>query len=138
MPPRYQVQVEGRSLGGSMRFNGFGELAVQVVYMSPTNYVEVLHTDQALYVWEAKDAPPMQGRGWHQLARIPHAVKTGTWIRFGAEVDRNAGTLTAYLDGHVVARVRSGLIAANRPTGLTLRATGNREQWRSLEIRQQP
>lgn len=134
LPEHYRVTVEGRSMGGSKRFNGYGELAVEVVYLSPTTYVEVLQTDQALCLWEAKNAPPGQGKGWRLLARVPHPVAVGEWVHFGAEVDRPNGRISALLDGKVVAQASSSLISPSRPPGITLRATGNREEWRSFEI----
>lgn len=134
LPRRFRVEAEGRSLGGSTRFNGYGELAIQAFYLDPENYVEVLHTDRALLLWQAKDAPPMQGRGWRQLGRHEHPAKTGDWLRFGAEIDRDSGEVLAWLDGRVVLRARASLIAADAPARLTIRATGNKEEWRRLSI----
>lgn len=136
LPRRYRVEAEARSLGGAVRFNGYGELAMQVLYLSPTTYVEVLQTDQALLLWEATDAAPMQGKGWNQLARVPHGSKVGDWVRFGAEVDRDLGTVSALLDGKPVATARSALLQGPKPGALTLRATGNREEWRWVEVRE--
>lgn len=138
LPAHYRVTVEGRSMGGSKRFKGYGELAVEVVYLTPTSYVEVLQTDQALCLWEAKNAPPGQGKGWRLLGRVPHPVAIGEWVRFGAEVDRASGRITALLDGTPVAGASSSLITPSRPGGITLRATGNREEWRSFEIHEVP
>ncbi len=134
LPRRYRVEADARSLGGSKRFNGYGELAIQAFYLDPENYVEVLQTDRALLLWQAKDAPPMQGRGWRQLARLDHPTKAGEWLRFGAEVDRDAGEITALLDGRAVLRARASLITAASPGRLTIRATGNKEEWRRLAI----
>ena len=136
LPRRYRLEAEGRSLGGSTRFGGYGELAIQVHYRSPTTYVEVLQTDSALVVWEALNAPPMQGQGWTELARIPHRVPIGGWVRFGVEVDRDRGTITALLDGKPVATARSALLSGSAAGGFTLRATGNREEWRRVEVRE--
>lgn len=134
LPRRYRVEAEARSLGGSARFNGYGEVAMQVHYVSPTTYVEVLQTDEAFLVWEAVDAPPMQGKGWRQLARVARGARIGQWVRLGAEVNRDAGTITALLDGQPVATVESSLIQRPGPGWLTLRATGNREEWRWVVI----
>ncbi len=134
LPRRYRVEAEARSLGGSARFGGYGELAMQVHYVTPTTYVEVLQTDDALLMWEAVNAPPMQGSGWTQLARVAHGAKVGQWVRFGAEVDRDRGTITALLDGKPVATARAGLLQGPGPGRLTLRATGNREEWRWVEV----
>lgn len=136
LPPRYRVEAEARSMGGSMRFNGYGEVAMQVFYVSPTRYVEVLQTDEALLMWEADNAAPMQGSGWTQLARVPRGAKVGQWVRFGAEVDRERGTITALLDGKPVATARSGMLKGPGPARLTLRATGNREEWRWVEVKE--
>ncbi len=136
LPRRYRVQAEARSMGGAFRFNGYGELAMQVLYRSPKTYVEVLQTDEALLIWEAVDAAPMQGRGWTQLARVPHRGKVGAWVKFGAEVDRDRGTITALLDGQPVAKAYSNLLKGDGRGALTLRATGNREEWRSVEVRE--
>jgi hypothetical protein len=136
LPRRYRVEAEARSLGGAVRFNGYGELAMQVFYVSPTRYVEVLQTDDALLMWEADNAAPMQGSGWTQLARIPRGAKVGQWVRFGAEVDRDQGTITALLDGKPVATARSGMLRGGGPGRLTLRATGNREEWRWVEVKE--
>lgn len=134
LPRRYRAEAEGRSLGGAVRFGGYGELAMQVFYLSPTTYVEVLKTDSAVLIWEAVDAAPMQGRGWRQLARVPQGAGIGTWVRLGAEVDRERGTITALLDGKPVATARSDLLLREGPAWLTLRATGNREEWRWVEV----
>lgn len=134
LSPRYRVMLEGRSLGGAVRFDGYGELAAQVYYLSPTSYVEVLQTNRHLMLWQANEAAPMQGSGWSLLAQIENPVKIGEWVRFGAEVDTRSGTVTAYLGDTPVATASASLIAADRPGGLTLRATGNREEWREVAI----
>lgn len=133
LPRRYRVEADARSLGGSKRFGGYGELAIQAFYLGPENYVEVLQTDRALLLWQAKDAPPMQGKGWRQLAKLDHPVAVGTWLRFGAEVDRDAQEIVAMIDGRVVLRAQAPLLGAG-DGGLTIRATGNKEEWRRLEI----
>lgn len=136
LPRRFRLEAEGRSLGGSTRFGGYGELALQVHYLSPTTYVEVLQTDAALVVWEARNAPPMQGSGWTELARVPHRASPGAWVRFGAEVDRDAGVITAILDGKEVARAQSELLKGPEAGRFTLRATGNREEWKRIEVQE--
>lgn len=136
LPRRYRIEAEGRSMGGAVRFGGYGELAIQVHYQSPVTYVEVLQTDQALLMWEAVEAPPMQGQGWTQLARVAHGARIGQWVVFGAEVDRDAGTITALLDGKPVATARSSLLRGPGPGGFALRATGNREEWRWVSVRE--
>lgn len=138
LPRRYRIQAEARSLGGSMRFRGYGELAIQVFYVDPTHYVEVLQTDEHLLLWEADDAPPMQGKGWTRLGRIDHPAKTGDWVRFGAQVDRRSGEILALLDGRVVLRARSELLKRDTPASFTLRATGNREEWRWVTAEELP
>jgi hypothetical protein len=138
LPMRYRIEAEARSLGGSTRFNGYGEVAVQVAYLSPVSYVEVLQTDQHLMLWEARNAPPMQGKGWRQLAKVPNPRAVGAWVRFGAEVDRHSGRITAYLDGKPVASAQSSLLAANQRTRFTLRATGNKEEWRWVTVNELP
>jgi hypothetical protein len=100
--------------------------------------VEVLQTDQHLCLWEARNAPPMQGKGWRLLARAAHRVKVGSWVAFGAEVDRGTGEIVALLGGKAVLRARSALIKPTGTARLTIRATGNREQWRWLEVREKP
>lgn len=135
LPVRYRIEAEATSLGGSMRFGGYGELAIQACYLSPVRYVEVLQTDRELVIWEATDAPPGTGKGWKALARVPHPVAVGDWVRFGAEVDRARGTFTALLDGEPVATARSGLISEAAPARFTIRATGNREAWRWVTAR---
>lgn len=134
LPMRYRIEAEARSLGGSTRFNGYGEVAVQVAYFSPVSYVEVLQTDQHLMLWEARNAPPMQGKGWRQLAKIPNATSVGDWVRFGAEVDRHSGRITAYLDGKPVGRAQSSMLSAGQTPRFTLRATGNKEEWRWVTV----
>lgn len=136
LPRRFRLEAEGRSLGGSTRFGGYGELAVQVHYLSPTTYVEVLQTDTALVIWEARNAAPMQGKGWTELARVPHRAPLGAWVRFGAEVDRDEGTITALLDGKAVARAQTALLHGPAAGAFTLRATGNREEWKRVEVRE--
>ncbi|MOA29547.1 hypothetical protein D3C78_1505680 [compost metagenome] len=106
--------------------------------MSPVTYVEVLQTHGHLFLWEAKDAPPMQGKGWKQLAKVPNPTRVGKWVHFGAEVDRHTGRITALLDGKPVASATSSLIRAEQPARFTLRATGNKEEWRDLEVRELP
>jgi hypothetical protein len=133
LPTRYEVQAEARSLGGSARFGGFGEVAIQVCFRTPRRYVEVLHTDEALLLWEAIDAPPGTGKGWKQLARVPHPRGEGEWFHFGARVDRATGEVTALVDGQPVATAQSSLLEGDAP-GLTIRATGNREEWRWVTI----
>lgn len=136
LPSRYRVEAEAASLGGSLRFGGYGELAIQACYLSPVRYVEVLQTDRELVVWEATDAPPGTGAGWKALARVPHSMAAGEWMRFGAEVDRGRGTFTALLEGKPVATVRSALLNEASPASFTLRATGNREAWRWVTVRE--
>lgn len=138
LPDRYRVVLEGRSLGGAVRFGGYGELASQVFYLSPVSYVEVLQTDEALFIWQADKAPPMQGEGWQQLARVPNPVRPGEWVRFGAEVDTRSGTIVALLDDVPVATARPSLMRPDAEPRLTLRATGNREEWRAVEIHELP
>ena len=137
LPSRYRVTVQGRSLGGATRFNGYGELAVEVYYLSPVTYVEVLQTDTQLLIWQAIEAPPMQGSGWRLLAHYPHPAAIGEWVNFGAIVDTKRGRCTALLNGRPVASTFSPLLK-DVPHGLTLRATGNREEWRSLTIQELP
>jgi hypothetical protein len=134
LPERYRIEAEGRSLGGSRRFGGYGELAIEAFYVSPTTYVEVLQTNRDLCVWEARDAPPMQGRGWKLLGKVAHPVAVGAWVRFGCEIDRRAGTLTSLLDGKPVGTVRSGLLTGRDTARFTLRATGNKEEWRWVTV----
>lgn len=138
LPDRYQVVLEGRSMGGAVRFNGYGELACQVFYLNPTHYVEVLQTDEHLYIWQANNAFPMQGAGWESLAKIPNPVKVGDWVRFGATVDTKAGTIVATLKDQPVATASPSLMQQGREPKLTLRATGNKEEWRVVEIRELP
>ncbi|MNY12831.1 hypothetical protein D3C86_1459340 [compost metagenome] len=138
LSPRYRVRLEGRSQGGAARFNGYGELAAQVYYLSPTSYVEILQTDRHLMIWQAVDAPPMQGKGWTLLAQVENPVAIGEWVHFGAEVDTRTGLVTAYLGERPVATASAPLIDPDRPGGLTIRATGNREDWRRIEIRALP
>lgn len=138
LPDRYRVVFEGRSLGGAVRFNGYGELASQVFYLTPKSYVEVLQTDENFFIWQADNAPPMQGSGWQQLARVPNPVRIGDWVRFGAEVDTKAGTITALLNDQPVATARPSLMAHGLRPRLTLRATGNQEEWRMVEIHELP
>lgn len=138
LPMRYRIEAEARSLGGSTRFNGYGEVAIQAVYVSPVTYVEVLQTDQHLMLWEARNAPPMQGKGWRQLAKVSNPTAVGEWVRFGAEVDRHTGRITAYLDGKPVASAHSSLLSASQRARFTLRATGNKEEWRPLTVRELP
>lgn len=138
LPERYRVILEGRSLGGAARFNGYGELASQVFYLSPVSYVEVLQTDNAFSFWQADNAPPMQGAGWQQLGKVPNRVRQGEWVRFGAEVDTRAGTLTAFLGDRAVATMSPSLMASGAEPKLTLRATGNRAEWRVVEIHELP
>lgn len=138
LSPRYRVRLEGRSQGGSARFGGYGELAAQVYYLSPTTYVEVLQTDRHLMLWQAVNAPPMQGTGWTLLAQVENPVRVGEWVSFGAEVDTRTGLVTAYLGEKAVATASAPLITKERVGGLTLRATGNREDWRSVEIHALP
>jgi hypothetical protein len=133
MPTRYEVQAEARSLGGSTRFGGYGEVAIQVCFRTPRRYVEVLHTDEAILLWEATDAPPGTGKGWKQLAKLAHPRAEGEWFRFGARVDRATGQLTVLVDGRPVGTARSPLLEGDAP-GLTIRATGNREEWRWVTI----
>lgn len=138
LPDRYRVVLEGRSLGGAERFNGYGELAGQVFYLTPTSYVEVLQTDENFYIWQADNAPPMQGAGWQQVAKVPHPVKVGEWVRFGAEVDTRKGRIVALLNDRPVATASPSLMAQGREPKLTVRATGNREEWRVVEIHELP
>ncbi|MFP5504513.1 MAG: hypothetical protein ACLGIN_18665 [Candidatus Sericytochromatia bacterium] len=134
LPVRYRIEAEARSLGESARFRGYGELAIQALYLSPVSYVEVLQTDEHLFIWEARNAPPMQGQGWKALAKGPHSAKVGQWLTFGAEVDRERGTIRALLDGRVVAEAKSRLITPEAEARFTLRATGNREEWRWVRV----
>ncbi len=138
LPERYRVVLEGRSMGGAQRFNGYGELASQVFYLTPKSYVEVLQTDTDFFIWQADNAAPMQGSGWKQLAKVPNAVKIGDWVRFGAEVDTVAGTVVALLNDRPVATASPSLMALGYKPRLTLRATGNREEWRVVEIHELP
>lgn len=133
LPLRYRVEAKGRSLGGAKRFNGFGELAIQVFYLDPTHYVEVLHTDQHLRVWLADGAEPGSGEGWFLLGQVDHPTPIGTWITFGAEVDIPAGTVRLLLDGKIVGIIDVPYLDPV-PHSLTLRATGNREDWAWLKI----
>ena len=138
LPMRYRIVATARSLGGSTRFNGYGEVAIQALYRSPVTYVEVLQTDGHLYLWEAREAPPMQGKGWKQLAKVPNPTRVGEWVTFGAEVDRHTGRITALLDGKAVASATSSLITSTQPARFTIRTTGNKEEWRELEVREMP
>jgi hypothetical protein len=138
LPMRYRIEAEARSLGGSMRFRGYGELAIQVCFRSPLSYVEVLQTDAHLLLWEADQAPPMQGKGWTRLAQVDHPAAPGDWVRFGAEVDRAEGRVVALLNGRPVAEARSDLPRGPEAPRFTLRATGNREEWRWVEARELP
>lgn len=136
LPKRYRIEAEARSLGGSMRFRGYGEVAIQVFYLSPTQYVEVLQTDEHLLIWEATNAPPGTGKGWRQLAKVPNKRKVGEWLRFGAEVDLEAGTVTALLNGRKVAWANTPMFEGHEKGQFTLRATGNKEEWRWVEVRE--
>lgn len=136
LPRRYRIEAEARSLGGSMRFRGYGEVAIQAFYLSPTRYVEVLQTDEHLLLWEAQDAPPGTGKGWRQLAKVPNPRDEGQWLRFGAEIDLDSGEVVALLNGREVARARSALLEGQRQGQFTIRATGNREEWRWVEVRE--
>lgn len=138
LPSHYRVVLEGRSLGGATRFNGYGELACQVFYLTPTSYVEVLQTDESFFIWQADAAAPMQGAGWQMVAKVPHPVRVGEWVRFGAEVDTKAGSIVALLDDVPVATASPSLMAQGREPRLTLRATGNQEEWRVVEIHELP
>lgn len=133
LPSRYRVEARGRSLGGARRFNGYGELAIQVYFIDPTHYVEVLQTDQHLRVWLADGAQPGSGDGWHLLANFEHPVTAGRWITFGAVVNIPLRTITPLLDGKALGTVEVPFLRPI-PHGLTIRATGNREDWAWLRI----
>ncbi|MNL74224.1 hypothetical protein D3C87_1998220 [compost metagenome] len=100
--------------------------------------MEILQTDRHLMIWQAVDAPPMQGKGWTLLAQVENPVKIGEWVRFGAEVDTRTGLVTAYLGERPVATASAPLISRDRLNGLTIRATGNREDWRDITIHALP
>lgn len=134
LPPRYRLRATARSMGGARRFAGFGEVAIQVAYFSPVSYVEVLQTDRDFMIWQADGAAPMQGAGWQLLASTPHAMRIGDWFSFEAVIDRAAGTVEAQASASAHILASSSLLARAPAPGLTLRATGNREQFRSLTL----
>jgi hypothetical protein len=134
LPSCYRVEAKGRSLGGARRFNGFGELAIQVYFLDPTHYVEVLQTDKDLCLWLADGAQPGSGNGWQLLARLGNPTPIGDWVCLGAEVDIPKKQVTVLLDGKPLEAVNVSFLRP-LPHGLTLRATGNMEEWSWLSIR---
>ncbi|HBN07664.1 MAG TPA: hypothetical protein DD435_03105 [Cyanobacteria bacterium UBA8530] len=134
LPLHYRVEAKGRSLGGARRFSGFGELAIQVYYLDPTHYLEVLQTNDHLCLWLADGAQPGSGNGWRLLVRLDNPTPVGDWVCLGAEVDIPKNQVTVLLDGFPLGTVKLAFLRP-RPHGLTLRATGNREEWAWLSIR---
>lgn len=132
---RYAIRAVACSTGGSKRFDGVGELSMQVVYQDPTHYLEVLQNDQDTKVWWADGAVPQSAAHWNDLATWPRAYSPGQWLNFGADVDLASGILTVWRDGAPLGQVEIPPSMRAVPSHMAIRATGNGEEWRSLSIR---
>ncbi len=135
LPKRFRFDAVARSTGGSRRFGGVGELAVQALYVDPTHYLEIMQVDTHFKVWWADGAEPQQSKGWRLLGQWARPYRIGEWLTFGADVDLDGGKLGVWIDGRKAGEVDIPAAMRKVSPRLTIRATGNGEEWRSIAIR---
>lgn len=138
LPRRFRVEAEARSTGGASRFGGVGELAIQTFYVDPTHYLEIMQVDREFRAWWADGAEPQQDRGWKLLGSWKRPYRAGEWIRFGAEMDLESGTMVPFCDDRRLGTLSIPERLRNHAPRLTIRATGNGEEWRWIAIEALP
>lgn len=135
LPLHYQVSVVEQPIAADpSEYPPTGDQGVQVFYLDPTHYVEVLFKPHDLQVWECNGGVPNGYGGWNQLFEQQTDTTAGQIRTMGADVDCNTGTLVFYVDGQQLATVHSALITP-RTHWFALRATGNEVYFRHITIR---
>lgn len=138
LPRRFRIDAEARSTGGASRFGGVGELSIQTLYVDPTHYLEIMQVDKEFRVWWADGAEPQKGEGWKQLGSWKRPYRIGEWMQLGAEMDLDRGVMVPVCDGRKLGEIPIPPELRGVKPRLTIRATGNGEEWRRITIEPLP
>lgn len=124
LPMRYHAEVAMRPINSPYNYPPTGDQAVQFYFLATGRYLEVVIKPDQIEIWEADGAEPKTNKGWKRLYNKSLVTKAGDLRRIGAQVDAEAGTFEAWLDGERLTSVKSALIKP-QPAWMTLRGIGN-------------
>lgn len=134
LPLHYRASVVEQAFASDPNeYPPTGDQGVQVFYLDPTHYVEVLFKPHDLQVWECNGGVPNGYGGWKQLFEQQTDTAAGQIRTMGADVDCNSGQLVFYVDGQELATLHSSLISP-RTHWFALRATGNEVYFQRVDI----
>jgi hypothetical protein len=130
LPARYKAELDVTPIQ-SRTYAPTGDQGTQVYYVDPTHYFEVLIKPTNFEVWACDNAEPFQSVGWVRLYATPVTTAANQVRHLGAEIDTNAHTLKAYLDGNLVTTLDTNTsdvmarLLTNVPHYFAMRGTGN-------------
>jgi hypothetical protein len=130
LPARYKAELDVTPIK-SFSYAPTGDQGTQVYYVDPTHYFEVLIKPTFFEVWACDNAAPFQSVGWHRLYATPVDTAANQVRHLGAEIDTNAHTLKAYLDGTLMATIDANTsdvltsLLTPVPHYFAMRGTGN-------------
>lgn len=111
-----------------------GDQGTQFYYLDPTHYVELLVKPTQFEVWVCDDAPPFQSTGWSRVYVASTTTAANQTRHMAADVDCNAHTLTAYLDGNLMTTQTISMLTT-QPHYFALRGSGNLVSHDNLHIK---
>lgn len=129
LPARYAVDVVLQVRGCNSRdpYYPIGDTGVQVYYLNPTHYVEVVYRPHTFEIWQCNGGVPYQYSGWTLLGRYVHASSPWANLHVHAEVDTLQHRLVVQLPDGGSTAVYAPL-ATNQPHWMSLRAS-NAQVW---------
>ncbi|HEY9723331.1 MAG TPA: hypothetical protein V6D47_15075 [Oscillatoriaceae cyanobacterium] len=111
-----------------------GDTGVQVFYMNPTHYCEVVYRPKTFEVWQCNGGVPYKYNGWSLLKRVSYSSRQGMNLHVHAEVDTNAHRLTVQLPNGGSVTCYSWLLS-NQTHYMTLRASNNLVRYQAVQIK---
>jgi hypothetical protein len=130
LPAKYKAELDVTPIK-SYSYAPTGDQGTQVYYVDPTHYFEVLIKPNNFEVWACDNAAPFQSVGWYRLYATPVDTAANQTRHLGAEIDTNAHTLKAYLDGQLMTTLDANTsdvltrLLTNVPHYFAMRGTGN-------------
>ena len=130
LPAHYMAELDVTPLQ-SYTYAPTGDQGTQVYYVDPTHYYEVLIKPTYYQVWACDNAAPFQSVGWHMLYQANVSTNANQTRHLGAEVDCNAHSLKAYMDGQLMTTIDvnasdvMSTLLTNQPHWFAMRGTGN-------------
>lgn len=124
LPDRYTVDVGLAVMSCDSRdpYYPIGDTGVQVYYLDPTHYCEMVWRPTTIDLWECNGGEPTRYAGWTLLHRFSNVARSHEWLNVHVKVDTIRHTLRASLPGGGEVEVLSSLLKPGKHW-MTLRAS---------------